>query len=249
MSYDFDVRNKPCDHYQIKERVTLSDDFRTLINVDHPEWGIRGAVSSTTSLKLFLNGVEVPSNHETYAWDLLPDLEALGEKRYKIVFKRQVRMNGTFHVSYYTTSAYCLKCNGYGKTNDFTISASGSFIHITEHNKLIQRVMKFLLTSNCAFYPQFTSRLKEFIGRKFGLSLTEEDISYECITALENLRNIQVSQRNVQTLTPQEILKGIESVDSKRDTVDPTIVKTQIRVSSYGPDQVAPLNLAIRTKN
>jgi hypothetical protein len=250
MSYDFDVRNKACDHLQTKERQTLSDDLRTLVNINHPEWGIRGAVASSSTVKLYMNGVEIPSGHAQYAWSLVPDLDALGDKRYKIMFANQLRFTqAIFEVSYFTAPAYCLKCNGYTQTNDFTISSQGSFVHVTDHNKLIQRVMKFLLSSSCPFYPRFTSRLKEFIGRKFGLSLTEEDISYECITALENMRNIQVTQKNVQLLSPEEILRNVESVDSKRDSVDPTIVKTQIRVSSYGPDRVNPLNFAIRTKN
>lgn len=250
MSYDFDVRNKACDHFQVKERLTLTTDFRTLVNQNHWEWGMRGSVASFNTVRLFMNGVEIPSNHAQYSWQLVPDTSGIGDKRYKIIFDNQLRFTqGVFEVSYFTIAAYCLKCNGYNQANDFTKNGRGSIIHVNDHSKLTQKIMKLLLTSTCAFYPQFTSRLKGFIGKKFGLSLTEEDISYECIQSLENLRNIQLAQKNIQLLTPQEILRDIESVSSKRDSVDPTIVKTQLSVSSYGPDRVAPLNLAIRTKN
>lgn len=250
MSYDIDTRVRPCDHYQQKERQTLStDDFRTLFNVVQPDIGLRAPVSSLNAVKVYVSGVSIPSGHENYGWELVEGFSVNGEKRHRVRFRKQVRLtNLTFEVAYFTTQAYCLKCNGYGRVSDTAISAAGSLIHVTDHNKLTQRSLKFLLTSTCVFYPQFTSRLKEFIGRKFGLSLTEEDISYECMTALENMKNIQIAQKNVQSLSPQEILRSVDSVISKRDTDDPTLVRTKIQLSSYGPNQVNPLQLAIRTK-
>ena len=249
MSYDLDARVKPCDHYQRLERQTLSlDDFRSLHNSEHTELGLRASVSSLSNVKLFMNGVEIPKEHPEFAWELINQIVLVQEQRQQIRFKKQIRMSSaTFEVSYFTSQPYCLKCSGYGKVADFTINGTGALLHVNDHYKLIQRVLKFLLTSKCAFYPQFTSRLKEFIGMKFGLTLTEEDITYECMNTLENMRNIQISQANVQALTPQEILKSVDSVISKRDTADPTTVRTKIQVSSYGPDQVAPISLAIRT--
>jgi hypothetical protein len=249
MSYDLDARVKPCDHYQRLERQVLSSsDFRLLNNAEHPELGLRAPVTSVSSVKLFMNGVEIPKDHPQFAWEIVNQTVLVDEQRQQLRFKQQVRMTmATFEVNYYTSQPFCLKCNGYGKVADFTINGSGALLHVNDHYKLVQRILKFLLTSNCAFYPQFTSRLKEFIGMKFGLTLTEEDITYECMNALENMRNIQISQANVQALTPQEILKSVDSVISSRDTNDPTTVRTKIQVSSYGPDRVAPISLAIRT--
>jgi len=249
MSYDFDTRVKPCDHYQRLERQVIStDDFRTLSNADRLDIGLRARTTSLATIKLFVSGVEIPRNHPNYAWEVIEDPMVLGEIRQRIRFKNQMRLtNLVYDVAYFTSQPYCLKCNGYGKVSDTKINSVGSYLHIVDHDKLSQRILKFLLTSECSFYPRFTSRLKEFIGRKFGLSLTEEDISYECVTALENMRNIQIAQKNVQSLTPQEILRSVDSVVSIRDASDPTIVKTQIKVSSYGPAQVNALTLAIRT--
>lgn len=249
MSYDLDARVKPCDHYQRLERQSLSlSDFRSLSNSEHSELGLRAPVASINSVRLFMNGVELPKDHPLYAWEIINKEVLVQEQRQAIRFKHQIRMtNAVFEVNYFTSQPYCLKCNGYGRVADFTINGSGSLLHVNDHYKLVQRVLKFLLTSNCAFYPQFTSRLKEFIGMKFGLTLTEEDITYECMNALENMRNIQISQANVQALSPQEILKSVDSVISNRDSADPTTVRTKIQVSSYGPDRVSPISLAIRT--
>lgn len=250
MSYDIDTRVKACDHYQQRERLQIAEDFRTLQNVSQSDYGLRAKVTATNSVKFFVSGVEIPRNHEVYAWELVSESVVGDETRHWIRFKRPIRLtNLTYEAAYFTSQPFCLKCNGYGKVSDATISASGSFVHVVDHDKLSQRVLKFLLTSTCAFYPQFTSRLKEFIGRKFGLSLTEEDISYECVNSLENMRNVQVAQRSVQSLSPQEILRSVDSVVSKRDPDDPTMVRARIKLSSYGPSQMSPLQLVIRTKN
>jgi hypothetical protein len=150
-------------------------------------------------------------------------------------------------VQYVTIAAYCLKCNGYSKTNDYRVSKAGVFLHVNDYDKLVQRIYKFLLTSTCKFYPSFTSKLKEFVGKKIGGALTEEDITYECVTSLDNLKRIQVAQRTVQLLTPQEVLKDIESVTTKRDDYDPTIVRTQMKVSAFGIPRSVPLTFTIRT--
>jgi hypothetical protein len=250
MSYDFDVMLKPCDHLQRLERMVISsDDWRTLLYAERPGERVRGTISALDKTQLFFNGVEVPKDHETYGWDVLFDeLSIAPERKHKIVFHKQVRLtNILIQINYITIPAYCMKCNGYSKTNDYKRNTNGSFIHITDHDKLIQRVFKFLLTSRCNFYPIFVSQLKEFVGRKFGLSLTETDISYECVTALDNLKKIQIAQKNVQFLSPQEILRDTESVNSKRQIDDPTVVLTKLKVSSYGIPQPKSMNFTIRT--
>ena len=249
MSYDFDTRPSPCDHYQRNERVVVSTaDYRTLVNYVTPYVYMRGILSSPSSVKVKMGGVYIPSNHPTYGWSVLPDSTSTFEKRFKVVFNNQNRMTGLImELEYFSTIDSCLKCNGYGKTTDFTESNLGVYIHVTEHNKLIQRVNKFLLSSVCDFYPALTSQLKTFIGRKFGISLTEDDISQEVVNSLENLRNIQLAQATVQTLSPQEILRNVESVTSIVDSVDPTLVTTQATISSYGPTRPNPLTFVLRT--
>ena len=269
MSYDFDTRLKPCDHLQLKERMVIytptlaqtlhvpvpddtwknDGDFRTLVYAARPYERMRGPISAKNTVRLFMSGVEIPSDHGTYGWQILDDERSVRpDKKSKIVFKKPVRMtNLLIEVQYLTIPAYCLKCNGYSKTNDYSRNKSGVFMHVNDYDKLVQRVYKFLLTSSCKFYPAFTSRLKEFVGRKFGGTLSEEDISYECMTALDNLKRIQIAQRSIQFLTPQEVLKNVESITTVRDQYDPTIVRTRMLVSAFGVPKSVPLTFTIRT--
>ena len=249
MSYDFDTRQSPCDHYQRRERVVIfSSDYRTLINATDPNVYMRGILASANTVKVRIGRSYVDSNHPVYGWSVLPVANSFSEQRTKIMFNSPVRMVGlVIEIEYFSTPTTCLKCNGYGKTNDFVANSLGTYLHVTEHNKLIHRANKFLLTSRCDFYPAFTSQLKNFIGRKFGVSLTEDDISQEIVSSLENLRSIQLAQKTVQTLSPQEILRSVESVTSTKDANDPTIVTSRVSLASYGQNRVNPLTFVLRT--
>ena len=254
MSYDFDVRLSSCDHLQLKERMVIDQtDLRTLLyaspNPYQDALHIRGTVAAKSSVKLFISGVQVPQNHPIYGWDVLPDTSfPVASQLSKLVFRKQVRLTGpVIEIQYVTISAYCLKCNGFSKVNDYTIAKNGSFTHVWDVNKLVQRVYKFLLTSSCVFYPAFTSQLKNFIGQKY--IGTEDAISNECSNSLDNLKRIQLAQKNVQVLTPHEVLKDIQSINSVRDTSDPTIVTTNMIISSYGTPMPIPLAFTLQTTN
>lgn len=250
MSYDFDTRLAPCDHLQLRERMMIStSDFRTLVFAARPGERMRAPITALGATRLFISGVEVPPDHAVYGWTILKDeLSVAPDQKSKIVFRNPVRLtNLVIEVQYITSAAYCLKCSGYSKTNDYKVSKSGSFIHVVEVNKLIHRITKFLLTSTCVFYPTFTSRLKDYVGRKFGVSLTEDDIMYECSTALDNLKQIQLAQKNVQFLAPQEILRDVESLSTTSDPTEPCLVITKMQVSAYGVPHPVPLTFAIRT--
>lgn len=250
MSYDFDTRLSACDHTQLKERMVIDQtDFRTLLYASRPSERMRGPISAKVSVRLFISGIEVPPDHLIYGWQILRDeLSVHSDQKSKIIFNQPVRLVGLLiQLQYTTIPAYCLKCNGYSKTNDYKINKGGGFLHVHDYDKLVQRIYKFLLTSTCKFYPSFTSRLKEFVGKKVGGALTEEDITYECATALDNLKRIQIAQRTVQLLTPQEVLKDIESVSTKQDDYDPSIVRTQMKVASFGIPRSVPLTFTIRT--
>lgn len=229
--------------------VISEDDFKTLVFADRISERMRAPVSAQGSVRLFISNVEVARDHEVYGWELLKDeLSVAPDQKSKIVFNNPVRLvKPLITIQYTTLPGYCLKCNGYSKTNDYKIDQSGVFLHITEYNKLVQRIYKFLLTSTCPFYPNFTSRLKDFVGRKFGGSITEDDVTYECVTALDNLKRVQIAQKGVQFLTPQEILRDIESIKTVRDSYDPTIVQTKMLVSSFGVPRPTPLAFTIRT--
>lgn len=254
MSYDFDVRLSNCNHLQLKERMTIDQkDFKTLLyyspNLYQDAIHIRGTITVKSSVRLFISGTEVPQNHPQCGWDVWPDTSFPAALQLsKLMFRNQVRLtNLVIEIQYITNSTSCLKCNGFSKVNDYTIAKNGSLVHVWDINKLVQRIYKFLLTSSCAFYPSFTSQLKNFIGQKY--VGTEDDISNECSNALDNLKRIQLAQKNIQVLTPQEVLKNIEGISSVRDKADPTIVTTNMSVSSYGVASSIPLAFTLQTTN
>ena len=87
MSYDFDIRPSPCDHYQRRERVTVSaGDNRTLVNYINPNVFMRGILSAPSTVKIKMGDQFIPSSHPTYGWNVQEDSTSAFEKRYKIVF-------------------------------------------------------------------------------------------------------------------------------------------------------------------
>jgi hypothetical protein len=212
---------------------------------------MRAPINNVNSLRLRVSGVLVEPNHPVFGYDIEKDNLTIAneEQRSKIVFKRPVSLgNQLIEVSYLTLQPYCLKCNGTGKVSDYKRASSGSLLHVTGLEKLAQRSLKFVLTSRCPFYPSLTTQVKNFVGRKFGVSISEEEVNYEVTQALQKLKQIQLAQRDVQHLDPQEILKDIVSIEAVRDKADPSIIRVSIRVSSYAKQGNANLKFAMRSR-
>lgn len=259
MSYDFNTRPTPCDHYQLIERYVVSaTDLRTLLFQANPSQRMRAPINGQQTVKLYIGGVLVSPSHPVYGYQILPDELTVKPKLSKIVFNNPVRVTQPgstgvptglmVEVSYITQQSYCIRCSGLGKVTDVQKSNMGSFQHINGVALLAQRCLKFMLTSVCPFYPQFTSQIKSYIGQKFGLGITAGDITNQTTTALQNLKNIQAAQQTVQPLDPSEILKDIVSVTAIQSPQDPTVVNVNAQVTNYGSTQAQPLNFSIRTR-
>jgi hypothetical protein len=221
-------------------------DLVTLLYAQNTYYRMRGTVSNTSSVNLYIGGVPIPQNHPQFGWTLQRDEYTYGgldnDPRKKIVFNRPFRFaNTVIEMDYITTPAYCRKCRGYTYKNDFTLSTNRSFLHITEHPKLMQRVLKMLLTSSCQFYPSLTCPIKDLVGKKLGTYLTEDDIKSFASDSVSNIQTIQNAQKSIQNLVPQEILKDILDVSVVTDQNDPSRIRVAIQVSSYGDDRPQPL--------
>ena len=247
MSYDIFTRLSNCDHTQTGERYVVdSYDFRTLHLAANPAINMRAPINGQAQFKLYISGKLVDSNHPVYGYDIVRDENRVltSDVFFKVVFKRPVRAYvPLIELRYITTKPFCVKCSGHGTINDYKQANSGGLVHTVGVNKLVQKSMKFVLTSQCPFYPQFTCPLKDYIGRKFSITITEADVSSQVTLALENLKNIQSVQRTVQTLTPQETLKDITSVVTT--VVDPTSLSVAIALASYGSVNSIPVNFTL----
>jgi hypothetical protein len=234
--------------------MVIDDDLHTLLYEGDQSFRMRGSINGEDSFHLYLEGVEIPRFHPQLGWSLefdpLTQDEEIQDRRKRIRFHNPFRhSNSLIEIDYRTIPAHCPKCNGCERNNDFRLSPKQSFLHVTDHDKLLQKVLKYLLTADCEFYPTLTSRIKNSIGQKLGLSLTEEDIESEITATLLSLIKVQSSQKSIQAVTPQELLKNLEEVSAKVSEIDPTRMVVEIRVSSYGKELPAPLRFTMRTSS
>jgi hypothetical protein len=253
VSYDFNTLLSVCDHSQTNERYVInSEDLRTLNYAGDTSIDMRAPINGQSLVKVYIGGVLVNITDPVYGYQFLKDTNRIQEEGitfYKIVFNEEVRLiTPLIEVSYNTLQPYCIKCSGIGKLNDFEPATGGSFIKVNGNLKLAQKCLKFILTSRDAFYPSFTCRIKDFIGMKYGLTVTDSDIAAEITNALNIVKQIQLAQRSVQSLDPPEILLDIVSVVAKLDASDPTVVNVSATISSYSGSTV-PLNFSLKATN
>jgi len=237
MSYDYNTGLTSCPHTIYGERYVIdTTDFRTLHYAADPALNMRAPINGQAVVQIFISGEEVQSNDPTYGYSILSDpnrLVGTTANFYKIVFNKPVRFFiPLIEVNYITLQAFCLRCSATGQLNDLVISPSGAMQKIWDTNKLTQKVLKFVLTSTCPFYPQFTCAIRSYIGQKFGTTITEEDVSSQIMDALQSIKQVQSAQRTVQTLSLLEMLKDIGNINITMP--DPTSIVAQCSVTSYG---------------
>lgn len=253
MSYDFDTIQSPCDHSQTRERyIVNSFDFRTLLYASNSSINMRAPIQSRSSVSVFIGGRLVSASHPVYGYSIVLDPNRLESSDifYKIVFNKQVRLLiPLIEISYFTNVNFCLKCNGFGQVNDLKLANSGSLLHTFGTKKLVQKCLKFILTSICPFYPQYTCPIKGYVGRKFGVTVTDVDISHAILTSLQQVKQIQTAQATIpgQNLDPLERLKDITNVTALSDATNPTQVNVNAQVSSYGSNVTQPLGFTLTT--
>lgn len=252
MSYDLDVQQAPCDHQISKERYVIdSKDFRTLHLAANTAINMRAPINGTSQVELYISGKLVNPTDPVYGYSFIIDsgrLESTSYVFYKILFNKQVRLvNPLIEVSYFCPITFCLKCNGMGQLNDLKIAANGAFLHVVQSDKLVQKSLKFILTSTCPFYPQFTCPIKNYLGKKFGVTITDADIGNAIVTSLLQIQSIQNSQRTIQTLDPLETLKDVTNVVAVTDPTDPTRVNVTAQVSSYGTTTTQTIGFSLTT--
>ena|SRR5271157_4798892 len=261
-TYDFNTLQQACDHQQHAERYQVTpSDLRTLQLVANPAINMRAPINGIAMVEILIHGEPIQQNDPTYGYQILPDPNRLQipagpggqtETFYKIVFNKEVRVvRPLIEVNYITVQSYCLKCNGTGLINDLTPNTNGGLIRIYGLFKLSQRVLKMILTSQCAFYPQFTCPIKSYIGRKFGISITDADIANAVVNSLQSLKQIQTAQNAFQTLQPEETLRDFTNISAIQDTVDPTVVHVSGTIISFTSSNMnttvsTPINFTIQ---
>jgi len=253
MSYDLSSIAQNCDHLILLERYRISvTDFQTLQFSSPPSTTVnmRAPINGAAMLKLFIKGVPVLPTDPLFGYSVVPDpSRVLADYVFsKILFNQPVRQVGSLvEVTYFTRQDFCLKCGGTGQVVDWKTSQSGSLLHTVGEKKLSQQVFKYLLTSINPFNPALVCPIRSYVGQKFGLSITDQDISSAVTTALATYQTIQAAQSTVQTLSPQEMIKNVVSVEARQDPTDPLTVYLALQVTVYGLAQPIPLNITLQS--
>lgn len=257
ISYDYNVLTVDpvtrlpigaCSHDISFERYVVNqNDHRTLNYASLPSINMRAPINGADMVRMWISGEEVYSDDPAYGWQVVVDTNRVEESDifYKIMFNKAIRLVvPLIEVSYITRQGLCLKCSALGSLNDFKLS-SGGFLQATRNTKLVQRALKWILTSACPFYPNFVCALKSYIGRKIGIQITETDIQTQIVNALTQMQRVQQAQSTVQSLDPAEILKDIIGITVTLDPNDPTVVRVSATVSSYA-GTASPLGFTLR---
>lgn len=225
-------------------------DFKTLHVATNVQLNMRAPINGQSLVRLYIGGQLIPPSNPVYGYTISPDLNRIqtSDKFYKIMFNRPIRWYvPLIEVSYLTIKNYCLKCGTAGQLNDIKPASNGSIIHIIGTDKMVQRVLKMVLTSKCQFYPQFVCLIKDYIGKKYGVTITDADISNQVMAALQNLKQIQSSQRTVQSLDPQEMLKDVQNLQTT--VIDPNSIAVAADLTSYGTPNATPVSFSLTTSD
>jgi hypothetical protein len=245
-----------CDDLSLLERYAINPlDFRTLQykpNVQTvPSINMRAPINGKAFVRLYIRGVLVSPTDPNFGYSIVPDptrIQEQGLPFQKIVFNNQVRtVNDLIEVTYVTPTPFCLKCNGTGLVVDWTIAPDGSLNKVRKRAKLGQQVLKYSLTSRNPFTPTLVTPIRSLVGKKFGLSVTDQDISTAITNVLNTYQSIQASQATVQQMDPQEILQSIQQITAVQSADDPTTINVTISVQAFGATEAIPLNIALKT--
>lgn len=251
MSFDLSSGAKHCDHLQILERYQLNFlDFRTIQYKANTQFNMRAPINGASMVRLYFKGVLVKPTDPNYGYSIVPDPLRVqtGYTFSKIVFNQPIREVGSLiEVTYLTLQGLCLKCGGTGQVVDWTVSPNGSPNHVTGVKKLGQQALKYVTTSNNPFNQNLTCPIRKYIGKKFGLNVTDQDIATAVQKVLSTYQSIQKAQSTVQVMDPTEMIQDVQSVNATQDPNDPTVIFLSLVLLAYGSTEAIPLNLALQT--
>lgn len=118
---------------------------------------------------------------------------------------------------------------------DITLGPDADFATVVDNDKLIQDVIKFIVT------PQGSNRFQQAIGslinkRLVGQVLTAQNtvtvLQSSVEEALITLQKLQKQQAQTQTLSPAETIVQINSIDVQRDSIEPRQLNVILKLTA-----------------
>ena len=120
---------------------------------------------------------------------------------------------------------------------DLAIGSDADFDRVEDTDKLIQDVLKILLTplGGNPFHTWYGSLISNtLVGNVFEEEFLIKIASSQINSALETMQNLQKAQTAVQKVTPNELLAAIRDVEVNRNPVDPRIYSVFVTVLTKG---------------
>ena len=157
-------------------------------------------------------------------------------------FRKPLRGNPTFKVTYAAMPERCPRCGGTYVENDYRFNPNGEIITIVNEDLLYQACLKAILTvqGSNSYHPAYGSKMTTRIGRKIvgaSAALVKEDVT----NALAKVQTLQSGQMRYQSVNSREMLYSIDTVDVRISTEDPTIffVDVFVRNAAGKPVQLS----------
>lgn len=128
------------------------------------------------------------------------------------------------------------------RNRDLAIGSNGDFEQIVDNNKLIQDLLKILLTplGGNPFHAFYGSMLSEgMIGQALDNQFTVTIAENQLQSSLNTLMAIQKAQENSgQAVSPGELLAALKEVHIARHPMDPTYFNITVGVLTKALDVI-----------
>lgn len=148
-------------------------------------------------------------------------------------FKRPVKGNPQFKVTYTAMPERCPRCEGTYVENDYQFDLDGGIVAIENEDLLTQACLKAVLTvkGSNPYHPGYGATVSNRIGSK-NVRSTAAAIREDVINCLSRVKSLQNEQRKYQRVSDRERIYRITDVTVRPKADDPTVFFLDITVSN-----------------
>lgn len=250
-----------CNHYITDEDLTIVDcgngEYRAMLK--YPALMIKGRtfIRSYNDEQNYINNLTSQDDYDKYInysyvnvsdSESVPEagiIKAIGIRNYifedskTILFTNEPKIDirpgltppNRYLIDYYTTQTMCPMCEGKNLVQDISYNTRGQLVTCEGHNRLVQRVLKTLLTPR-GESPEdsvFGSGLSNLIGSE-AHSMILVVIQKEVYDTIQYLMDIQSSD-----LPLDEYITGVQSIKVDRSDSNPSAFIITVNVKDgYG---------------
>jgi hypothetical protein len=233
MSFDLKFE-AVCDHRVHMETYVLESDRRT-VKLLRPVADI--------GFQVFLNGYEVPSNHERWGWRLVLDPDVLTNDVKMLQFKKLLpSMDNVVQLSFQTSADNCRRCHGLRLYHDISLDNMGRLRAVLNEEKLSQDLEKGVFTERGTnrYASWYGTGIVTLIGTKVVDSgYLRLSIQRDITAFASRMRRMQLKQGEFQTVSLKELLREVLRVDVNATDVSQTSWDVLVEIRNQLGDKIA----------